>query len=140
MVDAADSELVRAIMELHLAEVADYAICECIDCGQAEALKEEVERRERARLEAAKKRLRELMEARGPRATKTIYEKGVPVGLVGIHALVNIVPGMLKIRPSLRDEPEFLPDVWMEALELANYALMGLIPFIPEPREEADHD
>ena len=91
--DAADGELVCAVMELHQAEVADYAICECIDCGQAEALKEEVEQRERARLDAAKKRLRELMEARGPRATKTISEKGVPVGLVGVHALVNIVPG-----------------------------------------------
>ena len=132
--DAADAELVRALMELFLAEAAVNGAYCLIDSGHAEAMRNESIRREEARLDAIHERLKEMIEARDPVGKGR--EGGVSVGLLGVHLLISIVPGILKGRPDLREDPGLLPEFWMDALEVANSALGGLIPRVPEPEED----
>ena len=92
---------------------------------------------ELARSAAAAKSLEDAIEVRKP---SKLPGGADPVGLLGVHALVHLITGMFDINPSIREEPRVLPEFWVDALELADSALNDLIPNIPEPREEADHE
>ena len=135
MVDTADAELVRAVMEFHLAEAATYCLDHSsLEAGLAESIKAEALKVELDRSAAAAKSLEDAIEVRKP-ARK--YPGGYdPVGLLGVHALVHLITGMLVINPSIREEPGVLPEMWADALELADSALMDLIPPVPEPKED----
>jgi hypothetical protein len=136
---AADAELCRAVMEYHLAEAADYGIYGCIEAGLAEAIRAEEMKKEGSRLAAAKERLEEVIEARN--CAGKGRKETVPIGLLGVHALVNIVTGMLRNRPSMQEDFECAPlELWVNALHVADYTLHCLIPTIPKPGEGASHD
>ncbi len=136
MVDTADAELVRAVMEFHLAEAATYCLDHSsLEVGLAESIKAEALKMELARSATARKGLEDAIEVRKPAGK---HPGGYdPVGLLGVYALVHLITGMLVINPSIREEPGVLPEMWADALELADSALNSLIPNIPEPREEA---
>ncbi len=134
MVDTADAELVRDVMKFHLAEVALYCLDHSsLEVGLAETIKAEALKVELARSAAARKGLEDAIEVRKPTG---IPGGADPVGLVGVHALVHLITGMLDINPSIRSEPGVLPEIWADALELADSALMDLIPPVPEPKED----
>ncbi len=133
-VDAADAELCQAVMEFYLAEAAVNGAYDLTAFGHAISMRNEAIRREEARLDVIKERLKELIEARS--LVKKGPTKNVPVGLLGVHVLISIVPEILRVRPDIQKDPGLLPEFWMDALGVANYALGGLVPRVPEPEED----